>query len=191
MKEPIRKITLKDGTVRYRLVVDVRRDENGKRQQITRTFDRRKDARDELSRIRHETSRGTYVKPSAETVNAYLDAYLKGATRDRRASTRENYRHAFRPVRDRLGARELQSITKRDIEDLVDWMLTEGRRRGGKPGTALGARSVRLTLGRLTAALEMAVLEGKLVRNVAKLVTPPDHTPRERETWSKAEVKKF
>jgi hypothetical protein len=26
---------------------------------------------------------------------------------------------------------------------------------------------------------------------VAKLVTPPDHSPRERETWSKAEVKKF
>jgi integrase len=37
----------------------------------------------------------------------------------------------------------------------------------------------------------MAVLEGKLVRNVAKLVTPPEHTQRERETWNKAEVKKF
>ncbi len=46
MKEPIRKITLKDGTVRYRLVVDVGRDENGRRQQITRTFDRRKVFRD-------------------------------------------------------------------------------------------------------------------------------------------------
>jgi integrase len=35
------------------------------------------------------------------------------------------------------------------------------------------------------------VLEGKLVRNVAKLVTPPEYTPQERETWSKAEVRKF
>ena len=66
-----------------------------------------------------------------------------------------------------------------------------GRRRGGKPGTGLSGRTARLTLGRLTAALEMAVLEGKLVRNVARLVKPPEHTPRERETWSKAEVKKF
>jgi integrase len=73
----------------------------------------------------------------------------------------------------------------------MDWMLTAGRRRGGKPGTGLSGRTARLTLGRLTAALEMAVLEGKLVRNVAKLVTPPEHTPRERKTWSKAEVKKF
>jgi integrase len=37
----------------------------------------------------------------------------------------------------------------------------------------------------------MAVLEGKLARNVAKLVKPPKHTPRERGTWSKAEVRDF
>jgi hypothetical protein len=38
MKEPVHKITLKDGSVRYRLVVDVGRDENGKRKQLTRTW---------------------------------------------------------------------------------------------------------------------------------------------------------
>jgi integrase len=97
----------------------------------------------------------------------------------------------MRPVRERLGTRPLQSITKSDVEDLVDWMLTAGRRRGGKPGTGLSGRSARLTLGRFSAALEAAVLEGKLVRNVARLVKPPEHTPRERETWTKAEVRKF
>jgi hypothetical protein len=35
------------------------------------------------------------------------------------------------------------------------------------------------------------VLEGKLVRDVARLVKPPEHTPRERDTWAKAEVRKF
>jgi hypothetical protein len=39
----------------------------------------------------------------------------------------------------------------------MDWMLTAGRRRGGKPGTGLSGRTARLTLGRLKAALEMAV----------------------------------
>jgi integrase len=191
VNEPIHKITLKDGAIRYRLVVDIGRDENGKRKQLTRTFDTQREAREELSRVRHETNLGTYVKPSKETVNRYLDGYLKGATRGRRASTKRNYQDALRPVRERLGTRPLQSITKADIEDLMDWMLTAGRKRGGKPGTGLSGRSARLTLGRLTAALEMAVLEGKLVRNVAKLVTPADHTPKERETWNKAEVRKF
>jgi len=171
--------------------VDIGRDDDGKRQQLTRTFGKLKEARAELSRIRDETNKGTYIKPSAETVNDYLDGYLRGATRDRRATTKENYRHAFGPVRERLGARELQSITKRDIDDLIDWMQASGRRRGGKPGTALGARSVRLTLGRLTAALEMAVCEGKLVRNVAKLVEPPKYMKIERDIWSQAEVLAF
>jgi integrase len=191
VKEPIRKIELKDGTVRYRLVVDIGRDEKGKRQQITRTFDKLKDARAELSRIRHETDQGTYVKPSEITVDAYLDEYLVGATRGRRESTKVSYRDAFRPVRERLGTRALQSVSKADIENLVDWMLTSGRRRGGKAGTGLGPRSVRLTLGRLKAAFEMAVDEGRLVRNVVKLVTPPEYTPGERATWSRTEVRRF
>jgi integrase len=191
VKEPIRKIELQDGTVRYRLVVDIGRDENGKRQQMTRTFDKLKEARAELSRIRHETDKGTFVKPADITVNEYLDEYLVGATRGRRESTKVSYHDAFRPVRERLGNRKLQSISKGDIENRVDWMLTSGRRRGGTPGTGLGARSVRLTLGRLKAAFEMAVDEGKLVRNVVKLVTPPEYTPQERDTWTKAQVRKF
>ena len=148
MSERIRKITLKNGAVRYRLVVDTGRDEQGRRQQLTRTFDRLKDARGELARIRHETDQGTYVRPSEETVNAYLDGFLTGATRGRRESTRRNYEDAFRPVRERLGNRRLQSITKADVEALMDWMLTSGRKRGGKPGTGLSGRTARLTLSR-------------------------------------------
>jgi integrase len=94
-------------------------------------------------------------------------------------------------VRERLGGRHLQTITRADVENLVTWMLTSGRRRGGKAGSGLSARSVRLTLGRLTAALEDAVAEGKLGRNPARYVKPPTHAPRERETWSGAEVRRF
>lgn len=74
---------------------------------------------------------------------------------------------------------------------MVTWIETSGRRRGGKPGTGLGPRSVRLTLGRLTAAFEMAVLEGLLPRNVTKLVKPPKYAPAPRSTWSAEEVRKF
>jgi hypothetical protein len=48
----------------------------------------------------------------------------------------------------------MQKVTKADIERMVTWMETAGRRRGvsgGKPGTGLGPRSVQLTLDRLTA----------------------------------------
>ena len=73
------------------------------------------------------------------------------------ATPKVSYAGALLPVRDRLGGRKLQSITRADIEELRDWMRTCGRRRGGTPGTPLGARSVRLTLGRLRAALDDGV----------------------------------
>lgn len=65
------------------------------------------------------------------------------------AFTKRNYEDALWLVRERLGARPLQSITKADVEDLVDWVLTAGRRREGAPGTGLSGRTVRLTLGRV------------------------------------------
>ena len=71
-----------------------------------------------------------------------------------------------------------------------------GRHRAGNLRRLVGVRGgsglvAVLSLGRFSAALDAAVLEGKLVRNVARLVKPPEHTPRERDTWSKAEVRKF
>ena len=95
------------------------------------------------------------------------------------------------PARERLGHKQLQAITKADVEKLVTWMLTSGRKRGGQAGTGLSGRSVGLTLGRLTAALEMAVKEGKLVRNPAALVEPPPHEKRERKAWTVEQVRTF
>ncbi|WP_329486710.1 Arm DNA-binding domain-containing protein [Kitasatospora sp. NBC_01246] len=184
MKEPIRKITHKDGSVRYRLVVDIGVNANGKRKQLTRTFKTKNEALAELSRIRHELGAGTFVAPSKMTLNGLLDIWLKSATRDIEEGTASNYESAMVPVRTHSGDKELQSLTEEDIEALVDWMLTSGRRRGGKPGTGLGIRSVRLALGRLRAALNLAVRRGLMVRNVAQ------HVTISREAKTKAEAAK-
>lgn len=89
-------------------------------------------------------------------------------------------------------------MTEEDIEGLIDWMVTKGRKRGGKPGTGLSVRAVRLTLGRLRAALHLAVRRGLVTRNVAEHVTisreakkkaaahQQKHTP-----WDETEVKAF
>jgi integrase len=183
--------TLPDGRVRYWFRVDVGRGPGGKRLQEHRTFDRRKDAELAVARIVDRTGQGAYVRPSRETLGEYLDTYLEAAGRNVRPSTRRNYEDALLPVRERLGGRYLQSITKADVEALVTWMLASGRRRGGKAGSGLSARSVALTLGRLTAALEMAVAEDKVARNAARHVKPPQHAPRKQETWAPAEVHEF
>ena len=187
----IHSYTHPDGRKRYWFRVDTGRSPGGKRLQERRTFDRRKDAELALARIVDKTGQGAYVRPSRETLGEYLDSYLEGAARTVRASTRRNYEGALLPVREQLGGRYLQSITKADVEALVTWMLASGRRRGGKAGSGLSARSVALTLGRLTAALEMAVAEDKIARNPARHVKPPQHAPRQRETWTASEVHEF
>ncbi|MCM2422603.1 site-specific integrase [Streptomyces sp. RKAG293] len=198
MKEPIRKITHKDGRSRYRLVVDIGHDAEGKRQQLTRTFDTKKDAVTELSRIRHQRDAGTYVAPSKMTLGDLLDIWLKSATRDVEEGTASNYANAILPARVHLGHKVLQTLTEEDIEGFIDWMVTSGRRRGGKPGSGLGIRAVRLTLGRLRAALTLAVRRGLVVRNVAEHVTV-SREARLKATalkvscppWNEVEVKAF
>lgn len=196
----IAKVELKSGQTRYRFKVDTGRDPlTGRRKQTELTYDTQREARAELARIRHEVGRGVFVRPSDRTVDDLATEYLASASRDVEAATAANYRDALRPVRDRLGHRKVQHLTEADVEELVDWMLTAGRRRGGKPGTGLSVRSARLTLGQLRAALKMAVRRQYVVRNVAadvqvskavvkrvnatvKVLAPP---------WTEAEVRTF
>lgn len=197
-KDPIKTIVLQDGTKRYRFVVDIGRDANGKRKQLTVTKDTKREAVAELARIRHQRSTGSLVAPSKTTVNELLDLWLRSATRDVEKATAANYVDAVRPARERLGDRPVQQLREEDIEDLVDWMLKEGRRRGGKPGTGLSPRSVRLTLGRLRSALNEAVRRQLVVRNVAQEVKIPRAASKaaaeskaRHSPWTMDEVKAF
>lgn len=177
---------------RYRFVVDVGRDPaTGKRRQITRTHDRRKDAQAELAKILHDVNRGTYTARSKLTVNDEVDAFLRSATRGKEAATARNYADALKPVRERLGAVPLQQLTTAQIEDLVDWMLTSGRKRGGTVGSGLSPRAVQLTLSRLRAMLNDAVQRRLIEFNVAAPVRCPAQVRVDREPWTAAEVKTF
>jgi integrase len=103
-------------------------------------IDPAEDARTELSRIRHQTAGGTYVKPSKITVSQYLDEYLVEATRGRRESTKVCYRNAFQPVRDRLGLRwadvdlKAKTLTVTQARVLVDYKvrIKESKSHDGK-----------------------------------------------------------
>jgi integrase len=199
MGDPIKKITLKSGKTRYRFVVDIGDDPvTGKRRQKTFTFDKKREADAELDRIRHKTREGTFVVPGKVTLDEWLDEWLRTATIDVEVATAANYRDALRPARLRLGSRALQKLTEHDVDELVSWMLTEGRIRGGKPGTGLGLRSVQLTLNRLRAALAEAVRRQLIIRNVAQYTKIPRaartaaaKAKAARQPWEADEVRKF
>ncbi|MEU8524840.1 site-specific integrase [Streptomyces sp. NPDC048629] len=216
MADPIKKIVLKGGKTRYRFVVDVDpvpvRDEvtgavvvdpatglpKMKRRQLTVTRDTKTEAENEYARIRHQRAIGTFVAPSKTTMAELVDTWLKAATRDVERATARSYEDAMRYVRTHLGEKLLQELSEDDVESLIDWMLTSARRIGGKPGTGLSVRTVSLTLGRLRAALNLAIRRGLVARNVAEHVTIPrqarknDRARRKgRVPWSEDEVKEF
>jgi integrase len=192
-KEPIEKVKLKSGETRYELVVDLPPDpaNPGKRNQIRRRFKTQKEARAELSRIRHESNTGTFVRPRKTTVSEYLETWLAGHVRDLEAATAEKYRHALQPVHERLGAREVQSVEKSDVDALLTWMHTAGRKRVGKPGTGLSAATVNLTRSTLIMALDVAVAERKMAYNPARLTKPVKAIKPVHELWSDDEETAF
>ncbi|WP_435210757.1 tyrosine-type recombinase/integrase [Streptomyces sp. bgisy034] len=199
MADPIKKVTLATGKVRYRFVVDVgRHPETGERQQVTRTFDTKTEAKDEYARIRHERAAGTLVVPAKTTVAQLIDMWLKEATVDVEVATKRSYEDAMRYVRTRLGHKLVQELTTADVQELIEWMLTAARRIGGKPGTGLSVRTVDLTLGRFRAALNMAVRDRLVVRNVADYAKVPRQARKDdrarrraRKPWTEDEVKVF
>jgi integrase len=198
VSDSIKKVTLKNGKVRYRTVVDIGRDADGRRKQLTITKDTRREVLDERSRILHQRSAGTLVPPNKVTVNDLVEMWLKSATRDVELATKRSYEDAMRYVQTHLGGKRLQELTEDDVESLIDWMLTSARRRGGKPGTGVGERTVSLTLGRLRAALTLAVRRQLVTRNVAEHVTIPRAARKEAKAkkktyvpWTQQEVQQF
>ncbi|MFF7701407.1 site-specific integrase [Streptomyces lydicus] len=193
MADPIRKVILKDGTVRYRFVTDGPRRPNGSRRQITKTFDTKKQARSELSRIRHQSKTGEYVSPDKITVSEWLDKWLKTATVDVERNTVRSYTYALQSAKDYFGDLPLQRLTEEDVDDLVSWMVKKGR-----GGNGVGAYSVELALSRLRSALNEAVRRKLVVRNVAQFTRVPrqvrkDQARRkvERKPWTEEEVRVF
>jgi hypothetical protein len=73
---------------RYRFVVDIGLDPaTGKRRQLTKTYDGKRQAERELARILNEVDRGTYAGPSKVTLGEYLDCRNSARATSRTWST--------------------------------------------------------------------------------------------------------
>jgi integrase len=194
--DSIKKITLKSGKVRYRFVIDVGRE--GRRKQLTVTCDTVTEAKNELARLRHERRTGQLILPSKMTVSQLLDQYMKSKEDDLEESTLVGYRNALVHVYEYLGHIRLQQLVDEDVESMVAWLLVSARRRGGEKGTGLRPSTVDGVLGRLRAALRLAVRKQLVARNVAEDITVPrkarkqDRRDNKRpDPWNVVEVKEY
>ena len=126
----ITKIETKSGT-RWRLRVYIGRDlETGKRSYVTRTYDRKKDARAEANRLERQKDLGAIVTPSKEPLGKYLKRWLKevmkGRIRDRTFSDYEGVlrRYILDPPEDAplIGRIRLDRLAPESIQGLYGFL---------------------------------------------------------------------
>ncbi|MHA4848518.1 tyrosine-type recombinase/integrase [Rhodococcus sp. MSC1_016] len=178
--------------VRYQLTVDVGADPvTGKRKQFRKRYATEAEARDKLSAILNDVSRGVHVHAQETTVAQVLDDWL-ASKHALKPSTANGYRVTFGPVFEQLGTVPVQKLTRRDLDTLIAQL------RAGALPTAKGnarnpwtARTVNYLLTILAAALDDQVKQGTLVRNVAKLVDKLPSEQNEMNTWEPEEVERF
>ncbi|MFG2871005.1 tyrosine recombinase XerC [Streptomyces sp. NPDC048338] len=197
MAEP-KRIVLRGGKVRYRVVVDAGHDENGKRLQLTITKDTKKECGAERDRVLAQRAAGTLIVPNKITLGEWLEQWLEYKRRDVEETTIRTYRLALVHAVERLGHVRLQELTETQLQDFVDEVVTVGRRKGGAPGTRLAVSTVDGMLTRLKEALGRAVVRKLISVNPAQYVRvsladkKTDKRERTRvEPWTVAEVQTF
>jgi integrase len=168
------------------LVVDVP-GTGGRRKQVRRRgFATKKEAQEELTRLRSDLQRGTFIARTRMTVDDYLTAWLHGLpSAGRRPSTISSYRLLLRrSVLPTIGHIELQALRAVDLDVLYSQLLERG----------LAASTVRKAHVVLGKAFSDAARKELLVRNPARFATPPSASAArapEMRHWTPAELGTF
>lgn len=180
--EPISRLA----TGRYRLRIDAGTHPDGRRRQITRTFDTRREAQQALAEIRVAARTGSFVGRSTTTVAQQYEAWLLGK-RNLRPTTVQHYRDVAKPLIAAYGDVPVQNLTKAALERLVNDLLTTG----GVQGRGRSVSFVRTLVIGLSQALDMAVEEGICRTNIARLIHLPQMPLVEPLTWTPQEADIF
>lgn len=141
----------------------------------------RKEAEDKLVELRRKAESGAPLTPTHLTLGHYLQEWLTQIVAPRvRPNTLAGYTfHVDKYLVPDLGSRKLGKLTAREVRLYLD----ELKRRGQ------GVRTIRYVHATLRAALEDAMREELIEKNVAKLVRPPSSPPEERHPLSVEEVR--
>jgi integrase len=174
------------------VVVDVGRDETGKRKQKWHSgFERKRDAEAALNEIVGRVRKGDYVEPSKVTVGEYLKGRWLPAIKTRvRPSTHDSYRrnveHHLVP---RIGGLRLQQLSG----DALNVMYAECIDRGRRDGKGLSPRTVRYLHAIIRRALADAVRWRLVTRNVAEQADPPRQARNHAAvaTWTAQQLRAF
>lgn len=133
----------------------------------------RAEVHQKLTEVMRHVQQGIPVPVSSLTVREYLETWLQEVAAHRvRPKTLEGYtNNVRRHIVPRIGKQRLGALTARDVRQMLDRLCREGR----------SARLVQAVHATLRTALEHAVREEEIPRNVARLVSVPTPPRSHRE----------
>jgi integrase len=174
---------IKRGT-RWSVIIDIGRDENGKRIRRWHSgYLTKREAEEARIEILSRLQRGGYTEPSKATVAEFLTHQWLPAKRPTlEATTFAAYRSDVETkIIPAFGTRRLQQLTPAEINGFYADLAARG----------LAAKTIRNAHGVLHRALTDAARWGLTSRNVADLADPPKAVRPEIKTWTADEVRTF
>lgn len=156
---------------------------NGKRSRKSYYGENRKEVQEQLTTALSGLQRGLPVVGEKQTVGAYLGWWLEHVAKPTvRSSTWTSYeelvRLHLRPAFDKV---PLSKVTPQDIRSFLNERLNKG----------LSSRRVQYLHAVLRAALNTAVRDQLLIRNVAAIVKPPRVVGKEVQPLTPEEARRF
>jgi integrase len=194
---------MKDGRWRAAVMVGWKIGPDGKRIPERRVFTAatRHEVAEELTAALRDRDRGINIKPGKQTVGEFLRLWLKDVVKPSvKPKTYRTYSDFVKlHLGPGLGSIQLASLSPQHVRAFQNDKLTtpQPSRRKVKPGELqppgrpLSARTVKHLLVTLRTALESAVKDGIVPRNVAALVDPPSAAKRQMKTFSPDEARAF
>lgn len=150
----------------------------------------RQEVAEKLSTALNNRMNGTFVEPNKVTVGKWLKTWLENYMKPHlRPTTWQSYEALMsQHVIPAIGEVKLKNLQTCDLQGLYKAKLESGRldRKGG-----LSARTVRYIHSVVFEALEQAVKEQLVVRNVAEAVTLPREEKKEIQPLTSEQVGEF
>src|ERR1035437_5632522 len=190
---------MQDG--RWRAAVSVGKGTNGKPKRKTFTAATRHEVAEQMTAALGDRQRGFNIAPGKQTVGEFLSSWRRDVVKPGvRPKTYRTYADFVKlHLAPALGSIQLAKLAPQRVRVFLNEKLAtpQPSRKKVKPGDTpepgkpLSPRTVKHLLVTLRGALESAVKDGLIPRNVAAVVDPPSVTKPQMKTFSAEQARTF
>lgn len=162
----------------------------GKPKRVTKYGKTRQEVAEKIAKIQSELLYGTYIEPTKITVLQWLETWLKDYKKSNlRPTTYTNYEYLIRiHIGPSIGGILLKDLRSETLQRLYNEKYNQGNI---KHHTKLSYSSVRLIHVVIHQALQQAVNNNLILRNVSESTSLPKRTKKEMRVLTLEEQKKL